>query len=619
MTTNRIDKILDNTCNKYTKHFLRCYTTFLPFESTIKIFLKLANEQLQLKSTHDSTNNIDNFDHFEFYKTKMFLPCQFMLKRYKECLESILALDCQHCPYYLIENVLVGLVQLLLNIYPEELDLILKSCIVNEKFLTKLRDNDFMNLLPSNLNILIYSCRLNKFKDDSIDTKDQSYLCNLASNLDKVCVPKNCKIWPTCSNQWKLAQYTTSTQKNLAKNCKIDWPIELFEKDPFPTINFGVFENQTPIQTDKFDNIMIKRKLICHEDKKLPNLEVKISKISGEALKRTLPNKNLIHPIPIKKIILQKPIQIKSPTLSAIQTNSLKTFDFSNSETKSNKSDSTISSIETIIGLEEDLDQKLLYQKEQKHKFYKQNLASSVDSFLKFKHVCGSASPSSMSTGSATSGYTSSSSVSRKRSYQSLIDLTDENFQKECSRIIDERNSIGSVEYSNSKSSNFFKNRQIFSKNSSFRKVDDRNCILDEIKFLDEEPYVYDGGSFDEIKRLLAGQYYDEKHKSHWRISDIVSLLSLLKLFGANSYTLIKDLNLSRFARFKRNELKAKFQSLERSNYLRTINLDKKLKTFQIENVILDQVVGVNSSRQKVFIISNLDRFGNNLYRKIIG
>lgn len=442
----------------------------------------------------------------------------------------------------------------------------------------------------------------------------------------KFAIQKNCNTWPTCSNQWKQAQYVTSTQKNLAKNCKIDWPIELFENDPFPTESIGVLEEK---MLDRFDRIAVKRKLICHGEKK--NLEMKIGK-NNECL---INNTKLIHPIPIKKIILDKSIKSKSPKPSPsknfineiiIQNSTQQTMPnspkpYDTQSTKSTNSQSSTNSIETIIGLEEDFNQKLLQTKEQKSKFYKQNSTSSVDSFLKFnsQHNCGAASPSSMSTGSGTSGYQSSMSngsssssgypssscnTDRKRSYQSLIDLTDENFGNECGDRVGSTIGVGQ------------QGKIYTSKNSSFRKVE---RILNEIIFPEEAPYVYYGNSFEEIKKLFVGQYYDDKHKIHWRITDIISLLSLLKLFGANSYTLIKDLNLPRFQRFKRSELKAKFQSLEKSNHLTTINFDTKIKTFKILNNTLEQVVGVNSSRQKVFIISNLDRFGNNLYKKIIG
>ena len=133
-----------NTCsnnkhlNSATKSFLRSFSGSLGLQADMTQFLKFTSELLDHK---EATNQ----------PASTYLNINFMIKRYKDLLKSLLAITSKE-NYSLIENILVGLVQLLLILYPEETcsNLIFSSCIVNDSFLTKLH-LDFLNSLRENL------------------------------------------------------------------------------------------------------------------------------------------------------------------------------------------------------------------------------------------------------------------------------------------------------------------------------------------------------------------------------------------------------------------------------------------------------------------------------------
>lgn len=89
----------------------------------------------------------------------------------------------------------------------------------------------------------------------------------------------------------------------------------------------------------------------------------------------------------------------------------------------------------------------------------------------------------------------------------------------------------------------------------------------------------------------------------YWTLKDTISLLIMSKIFGAGQYATIKDLDLPRFKRFNRREIKARFNNLEKRRIVLRLNDDKS--RFFINHPQLSQVVDENEARQRIFIKRN--------------
>lgn len=136
-------------------------------------------------------------------------------------MSNITQINCQldndkYIEYGIVENFLVGLVQIILNIYPEESTSIFNSCIVNDSFLTKLQDIDLIIELETNFNLMKDT---NQFNNLIIPSFDNSYF--LEQQYKHI-----------SNKQMQINSNQTRTTINSYK-----WPDEIFQFVQLP-VNF---------------------------------------------------------------------------------------------------------------------------------------------------------------------------------------------------------------------------------------------------------------------------------------------------------------------------------------------------------------------------------------------
>jgi len=116
-----------------------------------------------------------------------------------------------------------------------------------------------------------------------------------------------------------------------------------------------------------------------------------------------------------------------------------------------------------------------------------------------------------------------------------------------------------------------------------------------------EAEFVFPEGSVDTIGELW--KTLAKTDTQNWSVKDIVYLLCLCKLFGADEFKKIEQLTMPRMLRFTRKEMKNKMLQLERKNII--LKDSKKRNLFFCNHDMLTRVVDDNVQRQRMYFVDN--------------